>query len=150
MRSRLGAIANPHAKFFYSSQHPKSHLRAWPWQQNENSVQYVSYLLFVRTHTKFGIKIFEIDMLMIFDLLTSPQGHQFDPRMKMLLAFCSACHPHRFDMLHDYVWKKIFFDPLGTPVPQVAPLGHDPVNRIKIPSDMFCIFHLWEHTQSLV
>ena len=41
----------------------------------------------------FGIKIFEIDMLMIFDLLTSPQGHQFDPRMKVLLAFCSARHP---------------------------------------------------------
>ena len=48
------------------------------------------FFIFVRTHTKFGIKIFEIDMLMIFDLLTSPQGHQFDPRMKMLLAFCSA------------------------------------------------------------
>ena len=53
-------------------------------------------------------------MLMIFDLLTSPQGHQFDTRMKMLLTFCSARHPRRFDMLHDYVWKKLF-DPLGTP-----------------------------------
>ena len=42
-------------------------------------------------------------MLMIFDILTSPQGHQFDPRMKMLLAFCSARHPRRFDMLHDHV-----------------------------------------------
>ena len=42
-------------------------------------------------------------MLMIFDLLTLPQGHQFDPRMKMLLAFCSARHPRRFDMLHDHV-----------------------------------------------
>ena len=41
--------------------------------------------------------------LMIFDLLTSPQGHQFDPRMKMLLAFCSARHPRQFDMLHDHV-----------------------------------------------
>ena len=40
----------------------------------------------------FGIKIFEIDMLRLFDLLTSPQGHQFDPRLKMLLAFCSARH----------------------------------------------------------
>ena len=57
----------------------------------------------MRTHTKFGIKIFEIDMLVIFDLLTSPQGHQFDPRMKMLLGFCSARHPRRFDMLHDHV-----------------------------------------------
>ena len=42
-------------------------------------------------------------MLMIFDLLTSPQGHQFDPRIKMLLAFCSACHPPRFDKPHDHV-----------------------------------------------
>ena len=41
-------------------------------------------------------------MLMIFNLLTSPKGHQFDPRLKMLLAFCSACHPRRFDMLHDH------------------------------------------------
>ena len=47
-------------------------------------------------------------MLMIFDLLTSPQGHQFDPSMKMLLAFCSACQPRRFDMPHDHV-LKIFF-----------------------------------------
>ena len=36
-------------------------------------------------------------MLMIIDLLTSPQGHQFDPRMKMLRAFCSARHPRGFD-----------------------------------------------------
>ena len=40
---------------------------------------------------------------MIFDLLTSPKGHQFDPRIKTLLAFCSARHPRRFDMPHDYV-----------------------------------------------
>ena len=61
----------------------------------------------MRTHTKFGIKIFEIDMLMIFDLLTLPQGHQFDPRMKMLLAFCSARHPCQFDKPNDHVGKKI-------------------------------------------
>ena len=63
----------------------------------------LSIFLFLRTHTEFGIKIFEIDVFMIFDLLTSLQGHQFDPRMKMLLAFCSARHPRRYDMLHDYV-----------------------------------------------
>ena len=34
---------------------------AWPREQNENPVWYVLYLSFVRTHTKFGIKIFEID-----------------------------------------------------------------------------------------
>ena len=40
---------------------------------------------------------------MIFDLLTSLQGHQFDSRMKILLAFCSASHPRPFDMPHDHV-----------------------------------------------
>ena len=70
----------------------------------------ICFLSFIceNTHKEFGIKIFEIDMLMIFDLLTSPQGHQFDPSMKMLLAFCSACQPRRFDMPHDHV-LKIFF-----------------------------------------
>ena len=43
------------------------------------------------------------DMLMIFDLLTSPQAHQFDPGMKMSLAFCSARHPRQFDMPHYHV-----------------------------------------------
>ena len=59
-------------------------------------------------------------MLMIFDLLTSPQGHQFDPRMKLLLAFCSAYHPRRFDMLHDHVncLKKKSLTPWVPPVPQ--------------------------------
>ena len=42
-------------------------------------------------------------MLLLFDLLTSPQGHQFDPRMIMLPAFCSARHPRRFDMLPHHV-----------------------------------------------
>ena len=41
-------------------------------------------------------------MLMIFDPLTSPKGHQIDPRMKMLLAFCFARHPLQFNMLHDH------------------------------------------------
>ena len=46
--------------------------------------------------------------LMIFDLLTSPQGLQLGPRMKILLAFCSVhhidliCHMTMFE-------KKIFF-----------------------------------------
>ena len=59
---------------------------------------------------------------MIFDLLTSPQGHQFDSRMKIFLAFCSACHPRRFDMT--MFEKKIIFDPLGTPsAPKSDPWG---------------------------
>ena len=36
---------------------------AWPRRQNENPVWYVLYLLFVRPHTKFGIKIFENDFV---------------------------------------------------------------------------------------
>ena len=148
---------------------------------------------------------------MIFDLWPQPQGHQFDPRMKIWLAFCSARHPRRFDIPHDHVWIFFFFDPLGTPSapksrrfgmtkgtewkshlicfvsficenthkiwyknlwnwhgnrslifdlwphPKVTSLTlgwkfylHSVAFRMKIPSDMFCIFHLWEHTQSLV
>ena len=36
---------------------------AWPRLHNENPVWYVLYLSFVRTHTKFGVKIFEIDFV---------------------------------------------------------------------------------------
>ena len=71
--------------------------------------------------------------LMIFDLLTSPQGHQFDPRMKILLAFCSAHHPYRFDMPHDHFEKKIFWPPWHPQCPKVRPLGHNPGDRIKNP-----------------
>ena len=35
-----------------------------------------------------------------------------------------------------------FFDPPPPTVPQVRPLGHDPGRQIKIPSDMFYIFHV--------
>ena len=35
---------------------------------------------------------------MMFDILTSSKRHQFDPRMKILLAFSFARHPRRFDM----------------------------------------------------
>ena len=35
-----------------------------------------------------------------FDLLASPQCHQFDPSLKVLLAFCSAHHPRQVDMPH--------------------------------------------------
>ena len=42
-------------------------------------------------------------MVTQIDLLTSLQGRQFDPRMKILLVICSARHPRRFDMPHDHV-----------------------------------------------
>ena len=95
---------NPHAKVFDSPQHPQVAPRGMTLA-TERKFCSICFLSFIceNTHKEFGIKIFEIDMLMIFDLLTSPQGHQFDPRMKMLLAFCSARHPRRFDMPHDPV-----------------------------------------------
>ena len=95
----------------------------------------IRFLRFIceNTHKEFGIKIFEIDILMIFDLFTSPQGHQFDPSMKMLLAFCSACHPRRFDMPHDHVWKKKNFDPWAPQVPQSPTPGAWPRRQNKNP-----------------
>ena len=95
----------------------------------------ICFLSFIceNTHKEFGIKIFEIDMLMIFDLLTLPQGHQFDPMMKMLLAFCSARHPRQFDMPHDHVWKKKKIDPLGTLVPPSPTPGAWPRRQNKNP-----------------
>ena len=43
---------------------------------------------------------------MIFDRLTPPQGHQFDPRVEILLAVCSTHHPRQFDMQHNYARNK--------------------------------------------
>ena len=75
-------------------------------------------LLFVRTQTNFGIKTFEIDFckynFMMFDLLTSPQGHQVEPRENIVPAFCSSHHPRRFDMLHGHVWTKNILTPGAT------------------------------------
>ena len=96
-----------------------------------------------------NIKIIEIDMvnLMIFDLLTSPQGHQFDPRMKILLVLCSARHPLLLVIpvnlrCHMTMIKNFFFWSLGHPQrPKVPHLGQDQGNKMKIPSDMVCIFH---------
>ena len=76
---------------------------------------------------------------MIFEILTSHQGHKFGHRVKIVLALCAAHHPRQFDMSHDHVRKK---DPLGTPGAQIPPLGHDPGIRTKIQFDMFYIFHL--------
>ena len=100
----------------------------------------------MRTHTKFGIKIFEVDMLMIFDPLTS---HQFDPRINCYLHFVLLVIP--VDLIcYMTMFEKNCLTPCVPQCPKVPPLGHDPGDRIKIPSDMFCIFHLCEHTQNLV
>ena len=63
IRFRWGAIANPHANIFDRPAPQVSPPGAWPRQQNENSIQYVFYPLFVRTHTNFSIKIFETDFV---------------------------------------------------------------------------------------
>ena len=81
---------------------------------------------------------------MIFDLLTSSQGHQFDPRVKIF----TCTH---FVSTSPSIWyatwpcsKKFFCPPEH---PQVPSLGHDQGVRTKISFDMF---YLLEHTQSLV
>ena len=69
-------VSNSHTKFGWISSNglggqqregiwfcPLSTTRAWPRWQIKNPVWYVLYLSFVRTHTKFGIKIFEIDFV---------------------------------------------------------------------------------------
>ena len=92
---------------------------AWSRRQNKNPVWYVLYLLFMRTHTKFGIWLPKFNDIWP---LTSPQGHQFDPRMKILLAFCFACNPPGFDMPHDHVWKKNVWIPRPqSPIPGAWP-----------------------------
>ena len=50
------------------------------------------------------------------------------------------------DLICHMTMFEIFFDPWAPQCPKVPPLGHDSCDRMKIPSDMFCIFHLWEHT----
>ena len=122
--SQWSAIVNPHVKGFAPST-PKSH----PWGMNKatewkfGSIFYTFYLWALRNWN-----------LMIFDLLTLPQGHQYDPMVKILLALCSTHHPLQFDMPHDYVLEKNF-NPLGAPLrpqhPQVPTLGQDTGNRTK-------------------
>ena len=52
---------------------------------------------------------------MIFDILTPPQGHQFDPSAKILLVFYSTYHPLQRGIPDDHVWKKINFWRPSTP-----------------------------------
>ena len=95
---------------------------------------------------------------MIFDLLTPPQGPRGWGQNFFYVArpiHVSNSHT-KFgwissnglggDSLTDRQQDRIWFWPQ---YPQVPPLGHDPGDRIKNLSDMFSIFHLWEHTQSL-
>ena len=54
--------------------------------------------------------------------MTSPQGHQFDYSVKILLVICSTYYPRQFDMSHNHV-GKIIFDPQGTAEPQAPSLA---------------------------
>ena len=121
---------------FLTSSTPKSH----PWGMTQatkwNSVQYVFYL----SHKVKNLWNWPSNWNLIFDLLT-PQGHQFDTRVKILLAFCSACHHRQFDMPHDHV-RKYFLTHWAPLAPKVLPVGHDAGDRMKITFDMFYIFCL--------
>ena len=72
----MGRHCKSHAKVFDSPPAPTSPT------QGSVSICFLSFIC-ENTHKEFGIKILEIDMFMIFDLLTLPKGHQFDPRVKM-------------------------------------------------------------------
>ena len=76
---------------------------------------------------------------MIFDLLAPPQG----PRGPGPKQWC-RCMWHSCKYLTHQIWLNfgIFLTPNPPRYPQVPPLGYDPGGQMKIPSDMFCIFHL--------
>ena len=86
---------------------------------------------------------------MKFDLLAPPKG----PRRRGPKKLCH-CMCHSYKYITHQIWlnwgKKVFGPPTPPWYPQVPPLGHDPGVRMKIPSDIFHIFQLWEDTQSLV
>ena len=138
---RKGVIANPHAQSFYP-QHPKVSPLGYDPGDTMKIPFYMFYKFYLWEHTQsLVLKIFEIRFIIEdiwpFDLT---QGHQFDPRVKILLAFCSTHHPSHFDMPYDHV-KKNIFDPLGTPGPSSL-LRNDQGFRTKISFDMFYIFYL--------
>ena len=85
---------------------------------------------------------------MIFDLLVPPQGHR-GRGLKTCAVACAIHASNSYTKLVEFRENQ-FFDPQPPRYPQVSPLGHDPGDGIKIPSDMFYIFHLLEDTHSLV
>ena len=86
---------------------------------------------------------------MIFDLWPLPKA-QGGGGPKNCAVAC-AIHVSNSHTNAGWISDKKYFDPPNPPqYPKVPPLGHDPGSRIKLPSDMFFVFHLWEDTQSLV
>ena len=124
---------------------------AWPRWQNENPVCYVLNLSFVRIHTKFGVKIFEIDFVIeIKWYLTLPQG----PRGVGQKIFAVACSIHVSSSHTKFGWissNGLWGDSMSyrrrgiiwflTPKhPQAQPLGHNPGTERK--SCLICFVSL--------
>ena len=81
---------------------------------------------------------------MIFDLWPLPKAPGGGGPKKCAVA----CAIHVSNSHTNSGWISEKNDPPH--YPQVPPLVHDPGGRMKIPSNMFYIFQLWEDTQSLV
>ena len=148
MRSPWGSIANPHAKVF-DPQHPQ----VTPLEHDPSSRMKIMFnMSFICENThKVWYKILwnwhGNWNLMIFDLLTSPKVASLTLGWKFYLHSVLLITP--VDLIcHMTMFEIIFFWPPGHP--SAPPLGHDPGDRMNILSDMFCIFLLWEYTQSLV
>ena len=151
MCSLWGTIANPHVKDLPST--PKSH----PWGMTPATEWKFCSICFLSFICKNAHKVWYKNLriwqcsrnLMIFDLLTSAQGHQFDLRMILYLHSVLLVIPLDL-MYHMIMFEKKKIRPPGPQRPKVPLLGHDPGEEWKSCQIGFCIFHLWEHTQSLV
>ena len=83
-----------------------------------------------------------------------PTLYQFDQSISILgvfggnLPFFQVLTEHTVSTKSGWITGKTFLDPMVPPGP--PPLGHDLDDQMKISSDMFYIFHLWEDTHSLV
>ena len=65
-------------------------------------------------------------------------------------AGACAMHVSNSHTKSGWISEKKVFDPQPpTARPSPTP-GHDPGDRMKIPSDMLYVLYLWEETQSLV
>ena len=83
---------------------------------------------------------------MISDRFAPPQG----PRGWDLKNGTVARGIHVSNLHTKSGWISGKMTPQPLWYPQVPPLGDDQGGHMKIPSDMFYIFHFWEDTQSLV
>ena len=128
---------------------PKSHpLGHDPGNRMKNSFNLFSIFYFWEYTHKVWYKNLKLNGIW---LLTSPWGHQFDPSVKFYLYSVVLIIPVNLICHMTMLEKKEKLWPNGHPQrPKVPPLGHDQGDRMKFLFDMFYIFYLWEHTQSLV